>query len=247
MRTFVLACLILTSATNITVAREVTIGMGNFAPYFIAERNSGIFTDIIEAIFRDIPDHQPKYLFGRPNKRLWHDFRKGKIDAVSNLLDSVKLEGCRSDPIFRFRDVAVTRVKDDLKIQNISDLAGKRIITFQGAKDFFGPEFARFTNFTVYTEVAQQELQSTMLYHGRADVSVGDMFIFLYSLRKIRRFEVKPSEFVFHEIFPPISSRMGFRDVELCALFNNALKQVRSSGEYENIYNAYLNNLGYKR
>jgi len=233
-------------STAHALAKNVTVGMGNFAPYYIAESNSGIFTDIIEAAFRYIPDHKPKYLFGRPNKRLWHDFKTGRIDAVSNLFDSVKLDGCRSDPVFRFRDVAVTKLKDNFKIQKISDLAGKRIITFQGAKDFFGPEFARFTDFKVYTEIAKQELQSTMLYHGRADVSVGDMFIFLQSLKKIRGSVVMPSQFKFHGIFPAISSRMGFRNYRLCEQFNKALKQIRESGEYEAIYKSYLEKLGYK-
>ena len=226
------------------VAKNVTIGMGNFAPYYISEGQTGIFTDVITAVFKNMPDHQPVYLFGRPNNRLWDDFKKGKIDAVSNLFDSVKLEGCRSDPIFRFHDVAVTKSKVNISLKKISDLAGKRIITFQGAKGFFGDEFANFTNFKSYTEVAKPNLQARMLYSGRADVSVGDMFIFLHTLKTSKKAIASPTEFNFHDIFKSAISRMGFREQEVCALFNKSLKKIRHSGEYENIYRSYLKNYG---
>ena len=239
-----LAGLMFSASPGQAAPKTITIGMGNFAPYYIAEGNTGIFTDLIAAVFAKMPDHEPKFLFGLPNKRLWADFKKGRIDAVSNLFDSVKLQGCRSDLVFRFQDIAVSRARDKLIIAKIADLAGRDIVTFQGAKNFFGEEFANFTNFKSYREVAKPALQARMLSAGRADVSVGDMFIFLNALKETGQADVSAADFTFHNIFPAISSRMGFRDDKVCQLFNDALKQLKESGDYEKIYQSYMVRLG---
>jgi polar amino acid transport system substrate-binding protein len=226
-------------------AKEVKIGMGNFEPYYIVEGETGIFTDLLKAVFKLLPGYEPKFLFGRPNKRMWHEFETDQIDAVSNLFDSVKLDGCRSDPVFRFHDVAVTKKSSGIKLEKVSDLADKRIISFQGANQFFGDEFASMTDFPTYTEVGKPEIQSKMLYLERADVSIGDLLIFLRSVEKTQKPKMRPDAFVFHEIFPAVYSRMGFRDADLCKRFNIALKTIQESGEYEQIYNGYLKKLGY--
>ncbi len=226
-------------------AKEVSIGMGNFEPYFIEEGETGIFTDIINLVFTQLEDYQPRFLWGLSNNQLWLDFEAGKLDAVSNLFDSVKLDACRSDPIFRFRDVAISNVRDQYKINTINDLRGKSIVTFEGAKDFFGKEFSSITSTGIYREVAKPHTQVTELYKRRADVSVGDMFIFLHGIKNKKYVKSHPQDFIFHDIFPAISSRMGFQDKKVCTLFNKALKEIRKSGQYKRVYHSYLRKLNY--
>jgi len=245
MKLIVPMLMLLLTITTDALAKDVKVGMGNYEPYYIAKGKTGIFTDVLEAVFRHMPDHQPVYLFGRPNKRLWRDFKNGKIDAVANVFDSAELEGCKTDPVFRFRDIATTKTSRGLKIEKISDLAGLRVVAFQGAKKFMGTEFSTYTDFKVYTEVANQEQQSAMLHGGRADVSIGDMFLFLQSLKKLKDRSVKAIDFKFHDIFPALITRMGFRDASMCPLFNKALAKIISSGDYERVYNSYLTRLGY--
>ena len=223
-------------------AKEIMVGMGNFAPYFIEKGNTGIFGDLITAVFRHMPDHQPRFLFGLPTKRLWLEFKMGRIDAAP-LPDSLESAGCRTDQIFQFFNVAIVKVNAKLEINNISDLAGKRIVAFQGAKKVFGTEFTKLTEFGYYTELANQNTQAKMLIIDRVDVSIGDMFIFLQTLKDIKNQSVTPKDFAFYHIFPPAYRRMGFRDIEMCAPFNKALKQVHQSGEYERIYDSYLKRL----
>ncbi|MFD2206153.1 substrate-binding periplasmic protein [Kiloniella antarctica] len=231
------------------IAKEITIGMGNFEPYYIAKGDTGIFTDLIVAVFHRLPDHEPRFIFGRPNNRLWRDFNNGKVDAVSNLFDSVETKSCRSDPIFRFRDVAVTRTKSDVNLESIRDLRGKRTIAFQGAKEFFGPEFSSAVSEGSYSEASEPRLQVQALMDNRVDVSIGDMFILLHSIRSKSEKgnlenEMRATEFRIHDILPVVFSRMGFWDLDLCRDFNLALKQVKDSGEYEKIYANYLKSLG---
>lgn len=242
-----LLLLLVIAATPASAAKDVEIGMGNFAPYYVPETEGGIFTDIVEAVFAGIDGYQPKYLFDRSNKRLWRDYADGRLHAISNLFDSVDLDICRTDPTFRFHDVAISRRADNLAINRITDLSDKRVVTFQGAQEFFGHEFANLVNFKSYLEMAAQEKQAEMLVRGRADVNVGDLFIFLNGLRKISGPPADPNSFAVHEIFPQIWSRMGFRDPILCALFDTSLKELKASGEFERIYDRYLRVLGYTR
>lgn len=225
-------------------AKEITVGMGNFAPYFIEKGNTGIFGDLITAVFRHMPDHQPRFLFGLSTKRLWVEFKMGRIDAAP-LPDSLESAGCRTDQIFQFFNVVIAKVNAKLEINNISDLAGKSIVAFQGAKKVFGAEFTKLIEFGFYEEVPNQNAQAKMLIYDRVDVSVGDMLIFLQSLKDIKIQSWTPKDFAFYHIFPPAYRRMGFRDIEMCAPFNKALKQVRQSGDYESIYDSYLKRLNH--
>lgn len=226
-------------------AKEISISMGNFEPYYIEHNESGIFTDIINKVFSKIPHYHPQYAWGRSNNRLWADFSEGKLDGVSNLFDSVELDACRTDPVFRFRDIAISNKKDNLTIKTIKDLKGKNIITFQGAKDFFGKQFTSVIKADLYREVARPHLQAKALYTRQADVSVGDMFIFLNSIKAERNITLTPQDFSYHDIFPAIYSRMGFRDKKVCKEFNKALKVIKNSGEYEQVYHKYLKQLNY--
>ncbi|WP_417431501.1 substrate-binding periplasmic protein [Kiloniella sp.] len=221
-------------------SKDVTIAMGNFEPYYVTENHTGIFTEIITAVFLEIPDYDPVFIFGRPNNRLWQDFNRRKVDAVSNLFDSVEVDACRSDPAFRFRDVAITLAEENLSIDEIKDLKGLNVIAFQGAKDFFSPEFAATVEESMFSVASEPGVQAQALWDGRVDVSVGDLFIFLNSLKNLSGNNVPARLFKIHDILPVVYTRMGFWDTELCVKFNKALQNIKDSGEYEKIYDRYL-------
>jgi len=228
-------------------AKELTVGMGNFKPYYIESESSGIFPDIVSAVFREMPGYEPKYVWALSNNSLWASFEAGRLDAVSNLFDSVEIKACRTESLFRFRDVAVTRAGSDLQLNRMEDLKNKRVVAFEGAKGFFGENFAQQLDPAAYEEVSKPELQAKMLWMQRYDVSVGDLYIFFETLKSLKLEGAQPSDFIVHNIFPSISSRLGFRDEALCAEFNAALKRVKASGEFEAIYSDYLEKLGYSQ
>lgn len=221
--------------------QPVVVAMGNFEPYFLSSSQSGIFTDIVTAVFKGMPEYEPHYMFGLSNNQLWSAFSGGRADAVVNVFDSVELEGCRSDPVFRFRDVAISLLSEDLDIESVVDLKGHSIITFEGAHNFFGPAFSGVIQQAQYKEVEKPHLQARLLMAGRYEVSVGDLMIFLQARQSIAQKEgrdVLPA-IVVHDIFPQIYSRMAFKDSAVCARFNEALASLKASGEYEAIYTRY--------
>lgn len=243
MQNFFIWLLLVTVAGSAQAQQKVLVGMGNFEPYYVAQGHTGIFADIIKAAFRELPDYQLQFDYGYTNNQLWGAFAGGRLDAVTNLFDSVELEACRSDPVFRFRDVAISRTESAFDVDSVADLRGRSIVTFEGANRFFGPAFGQVIDPQRYQEIGKPKLQVRMLLSGRSEVSVGDLYIFLAARQELAsagKLGDSPA-IAIHDIFPQIYSRMGFRDPALCSAFNSALAKVRASGEYEAIYQRYMN------
>ena len=243
-RPIIFALLIMLSNAWSANAKEVAVAMGNFEPYFIADNNSGIFGDIITATFNKIPGYEPRFFYGFTNKDLWATFQSGQMDAAANVFDDIVIDGCRSKPVFRFRDVVVSKAEAAIDLQSLADLKGKTVVMFEGAEAFFGEAFA--SNLTAAkVELGKPELQVRMLHADRYQLSVGDLFIFLQAIKNLHDPAVTPEKFVFHDVLPVTYSRMAFKDEILCFKFNKALQALKDSGEYEAIYNKYLKQLGY--
>ncbi len=171
--------------------------------------------------------------------------KNGRIDAAANIFGS-DVKGYMSEPLFRFTDVAVTLKSRNFTIRQISDLKGKSLVTYEGAKNLWGPEFRKMAETcSVYTEVPEPITQAKMIAKGRYEVSVGDIYIFLHSLRVWSDKKYKPEQFDFHPIIPDIYTQMGFRDKKVCDDFNRALREIKKSGKYGALYEKYLRELGY--
>jgi ABC-type amino acid transport substrate-binding protein len=226
-------------------ARELKIGTGNFPPYFSEKGTDGLFNDLIREAFDLMPQHKLTFVPEMSNYRLVQSLNDGTVDGAANILAKSKIVGCLSDPVFRYADVAVTRKDHQLKIDSVGDLAEKRIATYQGAKTFLGSEFARVvsTDARLYRELPQQLDQAMSVSTGLSDVSVGDMYIFLYSIKHNSNGKFKADQFDIHNVFPVTYSFMGFHEQILCDEFNVALRKLKKSGRYEAIYSRYLKHL----
>lgn len=219
---------------------EVRVGVGNFEPYFIAKGETGLFTELLNAIFERIPEYQPSYKFDRSNNRLFQEFRDGNLDAVANVFESMDLAPCHTKSFFHFQDMAMTRARDNIKIERIEDLRGKAIITFQGAREFLGDTFAHQTQDGYYIELANPGHQVRQLARGKGEVSIGDLFVFLHNLQMVPGLDMTPDDFHYHKVIPKNSTRMGFNDHKLCKLFSNALDEIEKDGIDKAIYRKYF-------
>ncbi|HXA47041.1 MAG TPA: transporter substrate-binding domain-containing protein [Burkholderiaceae bacterium] len=223
------------------MAQELKIGVGNFKPYF--DGNTGLFTDLIVEVFKEMPQYQTK-ISPTPmsNYRLLEELNAGAIDGAANIFLGDKINGCLSEPFFRYDDVVITLKKRKIIINSIADLKDKSIITYQNAKLFQPKEFAQIVDAkpALYHETPIQTNQVKMLALERVQVSVGDAYIFLDSLKEWKASPYKASDFEFHRVLPANSTYMAFRDPKLCAEFNRAAAKIKENGRYEAIYKAYL-------
>jgi polar amino acid transport system substrate-binding protein len=231
--------------TPLVHATDLKIGVGNFPPYFSEKGNTGLFTDLIYETFKFMPQHHLKSLVPMSNYRLVVELNEGRVDGSANIFTDAKIKGCRTEPIFRYSDVAVSRKDSHLNIQEIADLKGKSIVTYQGAHTFLGKAFQQFTSpeLAMYREVPQPADQVWLVGSGQFDVSVGDMFIFLNSAQSLSDARYTSDQFQIHRLFPDIYSHMAFRDQKLCDEFNVALRMIKKNGTFEAVYSRYLKNL----
>ena len=223
-------------------AETLRIGTGNFPPYFNERGTDGLFNDLIREVFALMPQYQLQLVPQMSNYRLVRALNSGAIDGVANIFSATPIQGCRTDPVFRFTDVAISRADSRLVIEKLADLSGKRIVTYQGAKEFLGEAFARTvaSEGTQYRETPQPLMQLHALTQGAADLSIGDLYIFLHGIKTNKNAALQANQFAVHRLFPDTYSHMAFRDKRHCEAFNAALAQLRKSGGYDALYDQHL-------
>lgn len=227
-----------------SAAEELVVGLQCFEPHFIERGNTGIFTDLVKEAFALLPQYQLTFRHGMSVKRVIQELKNGGIDAGPNVFGP-DVKGHMSEPLFRFTDVAVSLKSRNLVIRELSDLKGRSLIAYEGAKIVWGQEFGKTVEAcSSYAEVAEPMLQAKLVAKGRYDVSVGDIYIFLHSLRQWVHGKYQPEHFEFHRIFPDKYTAMAFRDKKVRDDFNRALEEIKRNGKYEAVYEKYLQALG---
>ena len=249
LKRLVIPSILLSSSivTTHSYAEELVIALGNFSPMFAQEGESALFKDIIDGVYRHLPHRQVSYQYMVPNARLVLELNQNIIDGASNIFSQEEINGCLTEPVFRFKDVAVTLKSKNHNITAIKDLNNKSIVTYQRAEYLLGQEFSQtIAKSKYYQEMPNPEDQAKLLSSALVDVSIGDKYIFLHSLKSWNKEDYDPNRVVFHEIFPSVYSRMGFNKQALCDEFDQALVHFKASGAYDKIYDDFLLKLGYQ-
>lgn len=147
------------------------------------------------------------------------------------------------EPTVVYTDAAMTLKKNGLAIASVADLKGKSIVTFQGASNFLGPDYAAVVKGNdKYSEIADEKRKILQLYAGGAQVYIGDINVFKFYKAGISGADMT-QEVVFHKIFTPsaqLHNNAVFRDKQLRDDFNAGLKQLKASGEYKKIFKKYV-------
>lgn len=238
-----LCCLLFAPAK----AEQIIIGLGNFAPFFGQPEQPALFKDIIDSVYRRIPERQVIYRYMLSNARLVKVLNEGKVDGAANMFNQNEVQGCLTDPVFKYKDVVISLQAKHLQIKEVADLADKSIVTYQRARNLLGQEFRKVTeHHSEYQEVAHPAQQAKLVATGMVDVSIGDQYIFLHSLNQWDLDGVNANNFDYQELFPAVYSSMAFAEQRHCDEFNQALAEFKKSGEYDALYIYYLSQLGYQ-
>jgi len=220
--------------------KELLIGVGLFEPFFIEKNESGIFLDLTKEVFKLLPEYEVKFIF-MSNKRLLKEINAGRVDAACNIFKASEVKAHLSNPFFKFIDVAVTLKKKKFKIETVSDLAGKSIAAYQGATDLLGDEFRKMALAnSKYHENSEQYVSTNLLLKGRVDVRIGDVFIFLYDIKRPYNWgKVTAEDFTIHYLWPEVYSHFAFKDEKIRDKVNLAIKEIIKNGTYEAVYKKY--------
>jgi len=221
----------------------VKIGVGNFPPFFIEKGNKGIFIEVIDEIFRQLPEYKIEYLF-MSNSRILHEINNGQlIDVACNIFSGSAVDAYLTEPLFRYRDVAISKKSNQLKIDNISDLAGTSIAAYQGATELLGSEFKKMARANAkYSEHAHPKDTTHLMLTGKKDIRIGDINIFLYDLKNKhynKETRIDHNKFVVHYLWPYVYSHMAFKDLTLKTAVNEVIKDFKLKGTMEKIYSKH--------
>jgi polar amino acid transport system substrate-binding protein len=229
-----LACLSATAA-----AQVLHVGFGTHKPPYVFEgQPRGLEYELVERAAHNAGFELTAYY--APMERLHLMLRRGEIDAITTTNESSGVPAFYSDVYIHYQNMAVALAKRGYHIERIADLGNYSISTFQRARWLMGPEFERMAkNNPRYREEASQINRNRLLYSGRIDIVVGDKRIIRYLDRDVADQVDVTQPLAWFDIFPPTLYRVGFRLDEQRRRFNEGLRLLRESGEYQRIEQRY--------
>jgi polar amino acid transport system substrate-binding protein len=220
-------------------AQELRVGFGtNKPPYVFEGELRGLEYDLVSRAAQNA-GLEVKALYA-PMERLHLMLRRGEVDAITTTNYGSGVRAYYSEVYIHYHNVAVALAERGYHIETIADLGRYSISTFQRARLLMGPDFEEMAlNNPRYREEAQQINRNRLLYSGRIDVVVGDERIIRYFDREVADQVDVTQPLTWYEIFPPTPYRVGFRLDTQRQRFDEGLRQLRESGEYERIIERY--------
>lgn len=220
--------------------QDLKIGIGNFAPFLDEEDNQGVFLELTEEIFKQLPRYNVQFIY-MSNNRLLHEINSGqRIDVACNIFSNSSVKGFLSSPVFRYTDVAVSKNSAKIKVNQISDLQDFSIAAYQGAKEMLGDDYKKMALANPhYSEHSKPDETTYMMVAGEKDIRIGDIHIFLNDLadkRYINEDKIAAKDFTIHRLWPDVYSHMAFKDEMLRDSVNKVIKELTANGTIEAIY-----------
>lgn len=230
-----LACLSLTAPADV-----LNVGFGTHKPPYIYEgERRGLEYELIERAAQNAGFEVTVYY--APMERLHLMLRRGEIDAIATTHQRSGVKAYYSQTYIYYHNVAVALARRGYRIEHIADLGSYSVSAFQRARLLLGPEFERMAlSNPRYREEALQINRNRLLYSGRVDVVVGDKRILRYFNREVADQVDVTQALSWFEIFPPTPYRVGFRLDRQRQRFDEGLRKLRESGEYQRIEQRYL-------
>lgn len=216
---------------------EVVVGMTK-EPYVMEKDLSGFEIEVIRNTLA-LMDKSAEFVF-IPYGHSLKVLEVGEIDAVMSVSDAIYQDISRlSDVYITYRDVAISLKNRNLSINDISDLANYSVVSFQQASDLFGSRFAEAVKASpLYMETEKQATHPKMLLTGKVDVVVIDLNIFNYHVKDQGLTSLEDGVTI-HDIFPPTTLRMAFKNKADIPAFNQAYKQFIGTNSYQQLVKKY--------
>lgn len=227
-------------------ANEITVGFGKDKPPFVFGRDAkGLEIDIFREALAEAGYNLKVLHFN--NEALVEAVAMGRVDAVATARsDDPQL--CKVERFVRFDNVAVSLQSQQLPIRDVEDLAGQRVVAWQGAYQDLGESFYRLfapehsRDDRRYLEHHSQEAQVKMFWLDRADVLIIDKVIFEWYRSQLPPNFQSQRPVQFHSVFSfPTYFPALFKDKTLCDQFRGGLEKLKASGRYEELYGSYIN------
>lgn len=229
--------------------QPVRIGVGQaLQPFTLPESNSGLLVEIVRAAFA-VSGVKTQFLF-LPNARIPLEFNAKRIDiSTMSKHDPTAKVSFTHWPVLSFTNMAMSLKTRQLSINSIQDLAKYRVVAFQDARLFLGPEFAAMAGRNKgYYELSR--VPSRMLLLGHTDVMVSQADIFRFNLTSEAKAGSAPvfGEIEFHPVFPGANHYwFAFHSPVLRDQFEAGIAALYASGEIDAIFARFEKRYGTSR
>jgi polar amino acid transport system substrate-binding protein len=231
--------------TGFASAKEVLMAFSQeIPPYIFQKQNKGIEIDIISAALA-VKGHTLKPLYF-PLGRIPIAFTSNLVDAAMGDM-GVNLEpkgGFYANPAVIYNNVFITLKNQNISIEKPNDLDQLRVVSFQGAENRYPKWLKKVKEEKRFYGISDQLTQVKLLHFGRYDVVLSDRFIFYYFVKKMALMDVLEVSEVDEHIFTTVNPedyRPVFRDPKVRDDFNLGLKKIKETGEFQKIYDHYMN------
>ena len=242
---YCIVILVSTMLTGFASAKEVLMAFSQeIPPYIFQKQNKGIEIDIISAALA-VKGHTLKPLYF-PLGRIPIAFTSNLVDAAMGDM-GVNLEpkgGFYANPAVIYNNVFITLKNQNISIEKPNDLDQLRVVSFQGAENRYPKWLKKVKEEKRFYGISDQLTQVKLLHFGRYDVVLSDRFIFYYFVKQMRLTNVLEVNEVDEHIFTTVNPedyRPVFRDPKVRDDFNLGLKKIKETGEFQKIYDHYMN------
>ena len=234
----VLVCLLLLAMP--ATGRDLTIATSSsIPPYVITGQHRGIVVEILQEAL--LPrGYQIEFIYA-PNRRVEHMLEERQVDGVYNLAAESLQNVFYSDAVIDYHNVVITLESFPGKINSLVALKDLRVVVFQNAPKFLGPEFASLiTDGHDFPEVSNQRSQVLMLFRGRVDAIIMEQKIFEYFYNQLHSSGEIGGNYRIHKLFPPAPRYAAFADQNVRDDFNIGLRAMKENGRLQAIVERYL-------
>ncbi|WP_372655607.1 hypothetical protein [Halobacteriovorax sp.] len=189
MRTFILFIIIISSSVRSEEVLNISFGE-ELPPWISFTKEKGIIYNIIKDCLKGSNIKiKPIYV---PYSRRLPEYQGGRASAVSdispNMIKTFKLKGYYTGELYSYENFAYTLKSNKIKLEKISDLSQYSLISWQGAIEHLGGEYAAMAKANSrYHEISSQKTQVKMLYLNRYQVVQMDSQIFEYYKEMIEK------------------------------------------------------------
>lgn len=235
--TFIL-CLLFKVTSSFAATPPLVLVTDDAPPHMIRGNHSGIDIDITRDVLLQL-GYQVSVTYA-PLERARMEVQSGRADLTVPTFYQSDDDGLYlSDPIIRYRPTIFTLSRRQLPMNDLSDLRGLNVATFQGATGYFGAEFESAVTQSDYREMHDMSILPSLLLKGRADAVVLDYYIFHYYARKYVP-EYSQYQVFGAEIIPPANAHVAFRSASLRDSFNQSLAVYQQQGKAQAIVDKYI-------
>jgi len=227
-------------------AKEVVMAFSqDIPPYIFQKDNNGIEIDIITAALAQ-KGHTLKPLYF-PLGRVPKAFKNKLVNAAMGDMgvDLSSHHAFYAEPAVIYSNVFITLSKRNISIKTPADLDGLTVVAFQGAEKRYPKWLTKVKQENRYFSVNNQLTQVKLLNLDRFDVVLSDKYIFKYFVRQLNLVSDLHNIHFDEHIFSksnPLDYRPVFRSEKIRDDFNQGLRKIKETGQFQRIYDFYLAN-----